>query len=106
MMPVVAFNLLHETEILANGVDAFVRFCITGLTANEARCKAYAQASMSIVTVLNPHIGYAKAAEIAKEYLASGKSVREITLNKGLLSAEKLDEIFDLRRMTEPGIHK
>jgi len=66
----------------------------------------YAEGSMSVVTVLNPHIGYAKAAEIAKEYLASGKPIRTIVLEKGLLTPEKLDEVFDLKGMTEPGIHK
>jgi len=60
---------------------------------------------MSIVTVLNPHIGYAKAAEIAKEYLQSGKSIKEIVLEKGLMSKEKIEQIFNLRGMTEPGIH-
>jgi aspartate ammonia-lyase len=103
MMPVVAFNLLHEIEILSNAIDAFSRFCLVGITADAARCKEYAEASVSIVTVLNPHIGYAAAAEIAKEYLASGKSIRQIVLEKGLLSEQHLDEIFDLSRMTEPG---
>ena len=87
MMPVVAFNLLHEIEILANAVDSFTRLCVAGIQADEVRCKAYAEASMSIVTVLNPHIGYAAAAEIAKEYIASGKSIRQIVLEKGLLNA-------------------
>ena len=59
---------------------------------------------MSIVTALNPHIGYAKAAEVAKEYLASGKSIKQIILERGLLTQEKLDAIFELRSMTEPGI--
>jgi aspartate ammonia-lyase len=103
MMPVVAFNLLHEIEILTNGIDVFTRLCIEGISADEARCKAYAEASMSIVTVLNPHIGYAAAAEIAKEYLASGKSIRQIVLEKGLLNEQQLEKIFDLRDMTEPG---
>jgi aspartate ammonia-lyase len=103
MMPVVAFNLLHEIEILAHAVDVFTRMCVAGIRADEARCQAYAEASMSIVTVLNPHIGYASAAEIAKEYLASGRSIRQIVLEKGLLSAEELEKIFNLREMTEPG---
>ena len=106
MMPVVAWNLLHEIEILKASIDVFVRFCVEGITANEEVCKQYAEGSMSIVTVLNPHIGYAKAAEIAKEYLKSGKPIRQLVLEKGLLTAEQLDKIFDLRGMTEPGIHK
>lgn len=105
MMPVVAWNLLHEIEILGTSMDVFSRFCVEGITANEDRCRMYAEASMSVVTVLNPHIGYAKAAEVAKEYLKSGKSIREIVQDKGLLSKEKLDEVFDLAGMTEPGIH-
>jgi aspartate ammonia-lyase len=106
MMPVVAFNLLHEIEILGNAIKAYVKFCVNGITANPDRCRMYAEGSMSVVTVLNPHIGYARAAEIAKEYLASGKPIRELVLEKGLLTAEKLDEVFNLHGMTEPGIHK
>jgi len=106
MMPVVAFNLLHEIEILSNAIAAFTKFCVKRITANEERCRTYAEGSMSIVTVLNPHIGYSKAAEIAKEYLASGKPIRQLVLEKGLLSKEKLDEVFNLFGMTEPGIHK
>ncbi|HLF13284.1 MAG TPA: aspartate ammonia-lyase [Bacteroidota bacterium] len=106
MMPVVAFNLLHEIEILTTAGDVFVRFCVDGLTANAARCQAYAEGSTSVVTVLNPHIGYMKGAEIAKEYVASGKPLRQIVIDRGLLTAEQLDKIFDLYKMTEPGIHK
>ncbi len=105
MMPVVAFNLLQAIEILNNAVEAFVIRCVRGITANEERCRSYAEASMSVVTVLNPHIGYARAAEVAKEYLASGKSIRELVLEKGLMSLEDLDRVLDLYRMTEPGIH-
>jgi aspartate ammonia-lyase len=104
MMPVVAFNLLHEIEILKNALDAFTIFCVAGIRADADRCKILAQSSMSIVTVLNPHIGYAAAAEVAKEYLASGKSIAQIVLDRGLLTKEKLDEVFDLQNMTEPGI--
>jgi aspartate ammonia-lyase len=106
MMRVVAFNLLHEIEILKNAVEVYVRLCVRDITANEDRCRHYAEGSMSIVTVLNPHIGYLKAAEIAKEYLTSGKPIRQLVLEKKLLSPEKLDEVFNLFGMTEPGIHK
>jgi aspartate ammonia-lyase len=106
MMPVVAYNLLHEIEILTSATDVFTRLCVEGIEANAARCRAYAEGSMSIVTVLNPHIGYSRAAEIAKEYIASGKSIREIVLDRGLLTPQKLDEVFDLAGMTQPGIHK
>jgi aspartate ammonia-lyase len=104
MMPVVAFNLLHEIEIMKNALDAFTSFCVEGIRADVNRCRILAESSMSIVTVLNPHIGYAAAAEVAKEYLASGKSIAQIVLEKGLLTKEKLDEVFKLQNMTEPGI--
>ncbi len=106
MMPVVAFNLLHEIEILKNAVDVFIKYCISGLSANQERCQSYAENSTSIVTVLNPHIGYLAGAEIAKEYLKSGKPIRQLVLEKKLLTAEQLDKVFDLHGMTEPGIHK
>ena len=100
-----AMDLIKE-RTSKNAIDVFVGFCVNGITANQERCRTYAEGSMSIVTVLNPHIGYAKAAEIAKEYLASGKSIKEIVLEKGLLTKEKLEEVFNLYGMTEPGIHK
>lgn len=105
MMPLVAYNLLHEIEILGNGVERFTTLCVKGISANEQRCKEYAENSMSIVTVLNPHIGYQKAAKIAQEYLRSGKPIREILLEDGVLTEKQLKEIFDLRKLTEPGIH-
>ncbi len=104
MMPVVSFNLLHEIEILRNSLDGFTRFCVAGIKADEERCREFARASMSIVTVLNPHIGYAHAAEVAKEYLTSGKSIAQIVLERGLLTKDRLEKIFELRSMTEPGI--
>jgi len=106
MMPLVAYNLLHGMSILTNAIDAFSDRCIAGLRANPERCQYYAENSTSIVTVLNPHIGYAAAAEIAKEYLASGRPIRELVLEKKLLTREQADMVFDLRGMTEPGIHK
>lgn len=104
MMPLVAYNLPHEIEILTNAIVAFESFCLKHILANEQNCRDFAEASMSLVTVLNPLLGYEKAAEIAKEYLASGKSIKEIILEKGLMSKEKLDEVFDVGRLTEPGI--
>ena len=74
------------------------------MTANPDRCQEYAEKSMSIVTALNPIIGYSKAAEIAKEYLKSNKSMKELILEKNLLSPEEVDKIFDLSKLTEPGI--
>jgi aspartate ammonia-lyase len=104
MMPVVAYDLLEQIEIVSQAIRSFTKFCLRGITPNEKRAKMYAEASMSIVTALNPHLGYAKAAEIAKESLKSGKSIREILLERHLLTERQIDSIFDLRGMTEPGI--
>jgi len=101
MMPVVAYNLLYAIEILRNAIDILTTRCVEGITADQERCRSYAEASMSIVTVLNPHLGYAKAAEIAHEYLASGKTIRKIILERGLMSEEQIDKLFDLKKMTK-----
>jgi aspartate ammonia-lyase len=76
--------------------------CISGITANEQRCNFYVQATVSLATALNPYIGYAKAAEIAKEAVASGRSIIEIAREKKLLSEEEINQILDPVRMTEP----
>src|SRR5262249_36231497 len=76
--------------------------CVGGLTANENRCDFYVQATVSLATALNPYIGYAKAAEIAKEAVATGRSIIEIAREKKLLSEKEINEILDPARMTEP----
>ena len=106
MVPVVAFNLLQQIEIMKNAIDAFVKCCITGIMADEERCKRFAETSVSLVTALTPCIGYVEAAQIAKEYLSSGKPIKQIVLEKGLMTSEDLDKVFDLRGMTEPGLYR
>ncbi len=73
-----------------------------GITVNQSRCEFYVQATVSLATALNPYIGYAKAAEIAKEAVASGRSIIEIVREKKLLSEKEIEEILDPVRMTEP----
>jgi aspartate ammonia-lyase len=106
MVPVVAFNLLQQIEIMKNAIDAFVKFCVTGVTADEERCKGFAEASVSLATALTPFIGYAKAAQIAKEYLFSSKPIKQIVVEKELMTREELDKVLDLRGMTEPGLYR
>jgi len=77
-------------------------FCIKGITANKKRCEFYAQSTVSLATALNPYIGYAKAAEIAKESVATGKTIIEIAREKGWLSQDQIREILNPTRMTEP----
>jgi len=104
MMPLIAFSLLYTIEILMNGVKAFTKKCIVGIKANEERCREYAERSVALVTALNPHIGYQKAAEAAKEAIATGKPIREVIEEKGFLSRRELEHVLDLQKLTEIGI--
>jgi aspartate ammonia-lyase len=104
MMPVMAFEVTFSAEILKNAVEVFRTRCIDGLTADEERCLRYAETSPSLVTALNPYIGYEKGAEVVKESLRTGKTIPEVVREKGLLSEEDLKKCLDPRAMTEPGI--
>jgi fumarate hydratase, class II len=100
MMPLIAYNLLHSIEILGNALNSLAQKCISGITANRDRCLEYAEGSLSLVTALNPHLGYLNSADIAKESLASGKSLRQIVLERELLTAAQLAEILNLEEMS------
>ncbi|MGC8833102.1 MAG: aspartate ammonia-lyase [Armatimonadota bacterium] len=106
MMPVMAHNLLMSSQILENGVRIFRELCVKGIKADEERCRRYAESTMALATALNPYIGYARAAEVAKEALATRRTIREVVVEKGLLSPEKAAEVLDPMPMTEPGIRK
>jgi len=101
MMPLIAYDLIHSIEILGNTVDALTRRCLAGIEANPDRCQHYAEASLALVTALNPHIGYLNAAAIAKESLETGKSLRQLVLEKNLMSPEQLAEVLDLDAMSQ-----
>lgn len=94
MLPVIALDLLESIEILASAARLFAENCISGIQANRERCRSYIEQSLELSTYLAPFIGYDKAAEISKEALATGKTVREVVREKGILPEEKLDEIF------------
>jgi len=102
MMPVIAYKLLDSLRILTSACRVFAERCVEGIEADEARCRAYAERTMGLATALNPYIGYLAAAEVAKEALATGRSIREVVIEKGLLEAEELDRILDPKAMTEP----
>ena len=106
MMPTMAYNVLQSATILTNMLRVFTEKCVKGITANERRSNFYAQSTVSLATALNPYIGYAKAAEIAKESVAAGRSIIEIAREKKLLSEKEIDEILDPVTMTEPQIPK
>jgi fumarate hydratase class II len=104
MMPLIAHNLLQSIGLLASAADTFRERCVIGIEADVERARALAEANIIVVTALNPHIGYDKGAVAAKEAFASGRNVRDVVIEKGWLSAEQVDELLDIKRMTEGGI--
>lgn len=102
--PVVFYNLFQSIETLGRGVNTLTDNCIVGITANKERCKELVENSVGIVTSLCPHVGYKKAASIAKKAIKTGESVRKLILDEGLLNEKELNEILNPVAMTEPGI--
>ncbi len=100
MMPLIAYNLIHSIELMGNTLAALTQRGLAGITANRDRCLAYAEGSLSLVTALNTHIGYLNAAAVAKESLETGKSLREIVLEKQLMSEAELAKVLDLEKMS------
>jgi fumarate hydratase class II len=100
MMPVMAASFLASVAVLSNACHLFASRCIDGLEANADRAAAFVELSLAMATALNPRIGYDAAAAIAREAAATGKTVREICLEKNLLPADELDRLLDPRRMT------
>ncbi len=101
MMPLIAYNLIHSIEILGNTVQVFSERCLKDIKANGDRCQHYAESSLALITALNPHLGYLNAAAIAQESLETGKSLRELVLEKELMSEPTLTEILNLAKMSQ-----
>jgi len=106
MMPTMSYSVLQSITILANMLRVFNEKCIAGLTANQKRCDTYAQSTVSLATALNPYIGYAKAAEIVKESVATGRSIIDIAREKKLLTEKEIAGLLDPVNMTEPQVPK
>jgi fumarate hydratase class II len=104
MMPVMARNLLESIRLLAHVSRLLADRCVDGIQADEARCLAYAMASPAIVTALNPLIGYERAAGVAAEARATGRDVRAVVVERGLLSADDADRALDVLAMTRGGV--
>jgi fumarate hydratase, class II len=104
MMPVMAHNLLQSIQLLTKASSIFTRKCILGLKADQARCEEMVEKSLAMVTALSPHIGHDRAAEIAREAHQTGKTVREIAMQRRVLPVKELEKILDPWKMTEPGI--
>ena len=102
MMPVMADTALESVRLLANATDAFTDLCLRDMEANREACEAAVEKSLSLVTGLNPYIGYDRAAALAKEAFATGKTIRELCRQKNVLPEEQLNEALDPWRMTRP----
>jgi fumarate hydratase, class II len=104
MMPVIAHNVLFAMLILTNATRVFAERCVEGIAADAAQCAYWLERSPALVTALAPKIGYAEAAKLAKEAVAKNVTVRQLVMEKGLLQGKELDEVLDLRAMTELGV--
>ncbi len=104
MMPILGYNLFQMMDITINALRVFRERCIEGITANREKAAAWLARNAILVTALNPVIGYLKGAEVAKEAMATGRTIREVVVEKGYLTEEEADRLLDVRRMTEGGI--
>jgi aspartate ammonia-lyase len=104
MMPVIAWNAIQASTILREAMKVLRTRCVDGIAANAARARELLERSTAAATALSPYIGYAATAEIAKEAVRTGKTIRELVLARGLLDPTRLDEILSVEAMTRPGI--
>lgn len=102
--PIIFYCMFQSIDTLAYAVQTFVDNCISGITANENRCRYLVENSVGIITAICPHVGYQKAADIAKKAIKTGDSVRKLVIEENLLTEEELDYILEPIQMTEPGI--
>ena len=104
MMPVIAFNVLLSMRILTNAARVFAERCVAGIEANEDMCAYWVERSAALATALMPHIGYAKAAELSKQSVKEGILVRDLVKRDHILPADEIDDVLDLRKMTDIGV--
>jgi fumarate hydratase class II len=104
MMPIIAHNLFEMMHVLIGAINAFSEKCVVGISANREKAHSWLAKNAILVTALNPAIGYLNGAAVAKEAMASGKTIKEVVLEKGLLPAEEVDRLLDVYQMTEGGI--
>jgi fumarate hydratase class II len=102
MMPVMGATMLETCQLLAAATRAFIDFCALGMEANAEACQASVEDSLAMVTSLNPHIGYERAAALAKEAFKTGKTIRQLCREQKILPDEVLDKVLDPRNMTKP----
>lgn len=101
MLPIIAYNLLQSITILSNAMTVFAEHCIKDIDVDRELSTHYAETSAALVTLLSPKIGYLPAAEVAKQSMDTGRTIREIVLDRGLIPPDELDEMLDLYKMTD-----
>ncbi len=104
MMPIIGYNLFQSMDIIINAVSTFTQKCVRGIQANPVKAEGWLAKNAILVTALNPVIGYSKGAEVAKEAMHSGRTVREVVIEKRYLTAEEADRLLNVRSLTEGGI--
>ena len=104
MMPVIAFNVLLSMQILTNAVTVLTEKCVRGIEANREMNAYWVERSAALATALAPQIGYAKAADISKRSVKEGVLIRDMVKKEGILPANEIDEVLDLKKMTEIGV--
>jgi len=104
MMPVIAWNALHATRILREAMRVLQERCVSGLRVDAARCQELLDRSTALATALSPYIGYASTAEIAKESVRTGRSIRDLVRERRLLPDDQLDAVLSAEAMTSPGV--
>jgi fumarate hydratase class II len=104
MMPLMSYNLIESIDLLANASGVLASKCVDGIEANVERATELVERDIIIITALAPHVGYDKAADIAHVAMESNRGVREVALEMSGLSADELDKILDLKKMTEGGV--
>ncbi len=104
MMPVMAHNIVFSLIIVGNATRVFAERCIQGITADAEQCAYWLERSPALVTALAPKLGYAEAARLAKEAVATGLTVKQLVTERGILKGKELDAVLDLRAMTELGV--
>jgi fumarate hydratase, class II len=104
MMPIIAHNLFEMMHVLIGSIKAFTDKCVVGIIANPEKATGWLARNPILVTALNSRIGYLNGAAVAKESLATGKTIKEVVVEKGLMQPEEVDELLDTRLMTEGGI--
>jgi aspartate ammonia-lyase len=104
MMPVIAHNVLFSMMILRNGARVFAEKTVTGIEANEDQCNYWLERSAALATALAPQIGYARAAELSKQSVKENVLIRDLVKREKVLPAKEIDEVLDLRKMTEIGV--